>query len=1392
VPIIDLATPTLTDTLDTPKGFVVTPGAEDVNKGSDAPSWGKTFGAAFRQDNTVGSFLSAENAPLADEGYNPWDDIKGTKYEQNFSSFVDVRNRAAGDIMKRKIDGENEDRKLLDSAPWYQSLVSQAAAGGLDLPTLIPGGAFVKGAKGGFSVLKSAASVGAAAGISSAVQEGVLQNEQETRSAAESAVNIGASVLLGGLLGAGGAKLLSPGEWQKGVAALEKEVGPSRSVEPWTAAPADRSAYINSKAYQESLHAPYEAADGTKLASSKTAPFEGPLPDVGTWRMDPRKGNYGHEIEVLNKVKLSDVDLPEVRDGKLDPTKMGDDVQYAKWLEEGRRAPPIEVIQRDDGSFAVIDGHRRALAAKIAGADEVEAWVSYAAPTGKTDTNGKPIKTSLTYELVHSGESPTASAPASLGAASADDGFSLNDLSVAGRIAGAVASASSKLNPALRLVHSPSVQARLTFLKGWEFTPYLNMNMEGRTLGASAETRMLSHDGGLIQTIPAQRPAYAEYRKAGGQLTYDQFLEEAGRAARRNDTIGDAHIDAVAKAHREAVIDPLTKEAVAVGLLKPEDLNVTTADSYFHRMWQTAKLVAREPEFKSRVVNWVKSELPKWTEQFDKGVERRLAPVQREIDDLEMTKLRRSEELKQRVDVADTSEMSEGDIRQALRIVNGGAPKPKGVKTLSQFVLEAGGLVDDAGELAHRGITNKVRPGLVRSERRAAGGKGGGWTLDDMARHAWENDYFPEHSNRPSIDEFVEALNDDFHKVRAVLKHGDKDAYKLNELVAQLEADLHRAGVPADGKKVRFSTSEEMKSAVDRVYKALDAEADRKIAGLKERLAERSADARIDRESRFTENPDDLGKQVADDVFNSLTGRSLNGLSNNVFKITAKGPLKDRTFNAPDALFEDFLENNIETVSRHFVKTVAPQVEIQRAFGSLDLADQVLKIREDYDTLRAAAKTEKERLKLSDQEKRDIKDLKDLLDLKMGSGAGDTNYGRVVRAVNNFNYVRQMGEVAFASIPETIMPAVRHGMAPYFETLGQTLTNLKGVRMAANEAQLAGNIGDRVLQHHLASMADLNDPTASRTAVEAVLDNATKIASRWNGIGMLTDMQKTIASVMTQNRVLQNASRYAELPQKERAYMAFLKIDQSMAERIAKQFAEHGDTVEKVAVANTERWTDAEARSAYRSAINLDVNSTILTRSAADVPTWANTNTGKMLGQFKGFALASHQRILLRGLQEDHTRFLGSVAALTIMGMAVTWLKAQTGNRAEKLQEITKNPGWWISEGLDRAGMFAIPVEMVNMAEKAFGVNPIKSPMKAFDEGSAMSQKNQNRNEFGSLLGPSFGLGQDVYTAARIPGKALKGEEITKADKGAVERSIPFNSYFGVRQMLRYVVNPPQ
>jgi len=73
-----------------------------------------------------------------------------------------------------------------------------------------------------------------------------------------------------------------------------------------------------------------------------------------------------------------------------------------------------------------------------------------------------------------------------------------------------------------------------------------------------------------------------------------------------------------------------------------------------------------------------------------------------------------------------------------------------------------GGLREDGGELAAMGLTNAARRGMdhVGLEDRFGPlvNDADGMTLDEAAERAWEAGYFPDHAERPSINEFLDAV----------------------------------------------------------------------------------------------------------------------------------------------------------------------------------------------------------------------------------------------------------------------------------------------------------------------------------------------------------------------------------------------------------------------------------------------------------------------------------------------------------------------------------------------------------------------------------------------------------------------------------------------------------
>lgn len=97
--------------------------------------------------------------------------------------------------------------------------------------------------------------------------------------------------------------------------------------------------------------------------------------------------------------------------------------------------------------------------------------------------------------------------------------------------------------------------------------------------------------------------------------------------------------------------------------------------------------------------------------------------------------------------------------RNSQKIINANKPK-----SLIQFIKENGGIYDSGGELKAMGLNN--RPGLIRrdpyfTKTTLLGKQIIRVTPDDVALIAWENGYFPEFQERPSANDFLDAITNE-------------------------------------------------------------------------------------------------------------------------------------------------------------------------------------------------------------------------------------------------------------------------------------------------------------------------------------------------------------------------------------------------------------------------------------------------------------------------------------------------------------------------------------------------------------------------------------------------------------------------------------------------------
>ncbi len=159
---------------------------------------------------------------------------------------------------------------------------------------------------------------------------------------------------------------------------------------------------VSAKEVREAYAANYFEG-GQKIASSRTQPAVMPDYPDGTWQVDDHRGLYGRELSVLVELAPRDLEPGEFDwsdpAGTMSRARLPDVERYMEWSEEGLEAPPIVVVETEQSTLRVVDGHRRLLAAERLG-QKIRAWLSplIEHPEGTVDSRGRVLLVPLTYE----------------------------------------------------------------------------------------------------------------------------------------------------------------------------------------------------------------------------------------------------------------------------------------------------------------------------------------------------------------------------------------------------------------------------------------------------------------------------------------------------------------------------------------------------------------------------------------------------------------------------------------------------------------------------------------------------------------------------------------------------------------------------------------------------------------------------------------------------------------------------------------------------------------------------------------------------------------------------------------------------------------------------------
>ena len=517
-------------------------------------------------------------------------------------------------------------------------------------------------------------------------------------------------------------------------------------------------------------------------------------------------------------------------------------------------------------------------------------------------------------------------------------------------------------------------------------------------------------------------------------------------------------------------------------------------------------------------------------------------------------------------------------------------------------------------------------------------------------------------------------------------------------------------------------------------------------------------------------------------------GKTSDGFSNSS-EGDYRGSLRGRDFAIPTSLIKDFVVRDVEHLVGAHIRTVLPDIMLTQRFGDVNLSNEFRKINEEYAAKITGATSETEAKALRKQQDADIRDLAAIRDRFRGiyglpSDVTSRQFAAVSRDLRTLSSLSSLGGVALNSLADWGgSAAFRYGLGnvfrdqwtPYVKSLIGMSNTMTLSKQAAKEGLVGveGTLGH--LRHKLTDVLEsdmpgnkfsrgagwLNDKFMSINGQNLATDYAKAMA--WNGAQ--AEFRRTL------ERIVGGTAKKTDL-----ARMADANIPTSMYDRLHRQLQEHSiEASDGVRIADTASWTDKQARDVFEAAMSRETEINVVTPGISGKPLFLSKPVGALLGQFRGFTAAAHEKILISGLQQADGRVLeGMIASIALGSLSYrlsTW--ANGTPFSDRPQDIIK-------EALNRSSLTGWMGDANNSLSKVTG--GVVDYNRLYGADKPLTRR-ADISALSDLLGPSVGKASGVIMAG---GHAISGE-LTNQDTRAIRNAIWLQNLTGLRRLFDQV-----
>jgi len=454
--------------------------------------------------------------------------------------------------------------------------------------------------------------------------------------------------------------------------------------------------------------------------------------------------------------------------------------------------------------------------------------------------------------------------------------------------------------------------------------------------------------------------------------------------------------------------------------------------------------------------------------------------------------------------------------------------------------------------------------------------------------------------------------------------------------------------------------------------------------------------------------------------------------------------------------------NDIFALQKAYYRQIVPDILLTKKYGDTSgmgykyvseaesmTEPGLLQVAAEYNMKIGFTQNKAKRLQLVKEKNQVLGDLEAAVELLRGTYGLPSNPHHwtsvAMRTMKHYNALTMLTGFA-AAIPDAarvvMTSGIKRGFQTQFELLADSISGGSIYKLGKKEAQSWGEAVDLITNQRAMLFADMpSDMFGFVNKMESAMGKTSQfnfmyinLMSRW------TEMAKSMASVTIGSRIIEDSIKWGKggLPDKWKTALASSGIDEQMASRIAVQFETHGTKLKHNFIAGTSEWTDDAAKKAFGAALNKDINITIVTPGKGDTALWMSTEVGSTIAQFKKFAAAASQRILLRGMQERDADFLFGSILLLGSGMMIDGLyhKYRFNRDYGKLPLSQK-----LLNAFDRSGLAGIYSDVnkaiETLTDNRFGISPLLGAGKPYGSST--------RWKMGTILGPSGGQIYNIF-----------------------------------------------